>query len=212
MDLRIVRHVVWLVAALALGYAAFAYWEWRRAEFFIAAGLFVACLVADSVLKAVAYQRQLQRGTPFGPVAKWGLSEDAMHARRIRTGRPSARSWWQKFTHPLIIAALPLALIPAGLLTSAPADADPLQDYAYISTLDQFGVYYTDEAVMVDIGESICDALDSGVSISKIVHAGIASGYTRLDIEHIVGAAIGAYCGEHLGGGYITGSMGGALL
>lgn len=94
-------------------------------------------------------------------------------------------------------------LIAAGILlpglTAPSADAMPPED-AYIATLDYFGIYYSSEPAAIEAGYASCNALDSGMSPAAVVRIGqTAGGYSRIDAERIVGAAIGALCPRHMG-------------
>ena len=76
MNVTIVRRTLWLVAALALGYTIFAFYEWRPIELVIAAGLFVVLIPVDMLL----HLQERARPRPLhGPVIKWGYREPGRH-------------------------------------------------------------------------------------------------------------------------------------
>lgn len=66
---------------------------------------------------------------------------------------------------------------------------------AYISVLDDHGVYYSSRSAAVDAGYAICDFLAEGGTVIEAM--GIASeygGYDSSDSGTIVGAASGSLC------------------
>lgn len=155
--LMVARVAVWLVAAAALVGAGYAYWEWRLGEFLIATGVFIICQPIAAALRHE--QRARAACSPFGPVRRFGYSEAAAH-RGVATLAPNARhsadevrrivrgrGWraaWRRMT-PWWTWTVLLAVAPTSvaLATSPPADADPIADYAFIATLEEFGVLYS---------------------------------------------------------------------
>jgi len=131
--------------------------------------------------------------------------------RRERDRGEHSNSRKSRFT-AVMLAALPLALIPVGLLTSAPADAGPIHDYAYIVTLDEYGIHYSSEPAAIAAGLAVCDQLDRAISLTTVMRGFIKAGYSRDDAEIIVGAAMGAYCPRHLANTGRGGAIGGAVL
>ena len=102
----------------------------------------------------------------------------------------------RRLTPPVVIALSPLLIIPVGL--AAEVKADPLQDYAYLSTLEQFNVEYSDRAGVIELGHSICASLDLGLTSAEVVTVGVDSGWSMVDASYLVGAAIGSYCDWHM--------------
>lgn len=88
--------------------------------------------------------------------------------------------------------------IAAASITTGVAKADLAEDVAFITTLDVFGIDYDNsEADAIALGHSICDALAAGHTPATIARVGQRDGgYSKIDSEHVVGAAIGAYCDE----------------
>lgn len=94
--------------------------------------------------------------------------------------------------------AFAFAAILAGFtLGTGVAQATPAEDYAYIRTLDQFGIYYSSEPAAIAAGESVCDALDAGLTVDEIGGIAVNEGVGARDAYIIIGAAIGSYCDEH---------------
>lgn len=197
MRITILRRTLWLVAAAALGYATFAFYEWRTTELIIAAAGFIVLIPIDMVL--AREERERRHRSPFGPVRKWGTFEQrfavANSLKAITPRIPWWRRMYRRITAPWWLAAwMPLLLIPAGLWLTPIVHADTIGDVAYISTLDYFGVEYGDTAIAIETGHTICDALDAGLTPDGVVRIGQRAGWTGLDAAHIVGAAIGSYC------------------
>lgn len=98
-----------------------------------------------------------------------------------------------------VIAAVSagLVLTGAGVGWAVDAHATPQQDWAFIHTLDHFGIYYSSTAAAVDAGHALCDGLDAGLSVTALGVIAMNAGYTTKDAGTIVGAAIGAYCDQY---------------
>lgn len=99
-------------------------------------------------------------------------------------------------------------LLITGIGVSARAAADPVDDYAYLTTLDHFQVFYSSDEAAISVGHSVCDALDVGLTVTNIAMIAVRAGYTPSEGGYIVGAAIGAYCDEY---GYLLEDSGGWL-
>lgn len=190
------RRAVRLIAAASFGYAIVALIAVRPIHFLAATGVLVICFPVHLALSNEIRARR--HTTLYGPVAKWGVNEDAAHANRPAVPpSSSARQWWERLTSPMVIAASPLLIIPVGLLSTPRADADPFTDYSYLSALNVLEVPYVDDTAAISLGRGICDALDQGVSATAIQNVGMTAGYTRVQVDRLVDAAIGAYCHEH---------------
>lgn len=72
MNIAIVRRAIWLVAALALACAVFAFYEARWTELFIAFGALPILAIGHVILADTERQRRLP---PHGPVRKFGYRE-----------------------------------------------------------------------------------------------------------------------------------------
>lgn len=97
----------------------------------------------------------------------------------------------------VIAAAVALALSGA---TAAKADAQTLEELAFISVLDDEGIYYSSEDAALTVGYGICDAFDSGASFWQVVAAGVSAtegGYSAGDVGFITGVSVGAFCPEY---------------
>lgn len=97
-----------------------------------------------------------------------------------------------------IAGGIATAVIAAG---PAGADAETLDELAYVMALTEEGIYYSSEDAAIDLGYGTCSALDAGASIPMVVMAGIegAEGfYSDYEVGFITGAAIAAFCPEYL--------------
>jgi hypothetical protein len=92
--------------------------------------------------------------------------------------------------------ALPWLIVLAAVWTTSRANADPIDDYAYISTLDYYGVDYSTRAAVIDAGHAVCSGLDRGLTPIGVVRIAVQAGWNQSDAAHMVGAAIGSYCDE----------------
>lgn len=115
--------------------------------------------------------------------------------------RPSRLAMlWRRATAWPVIALMPLLLIPLILWLAPHARADAIQDVAYLSTLDQFGVTYSSEPAAIALGQGVCEVLDDGITPRRVDWVvADAGGYSPRDAEIIVGAAVGSYCQHHAG-------------
>ncbi|MEW5810307.1 MAG: DUF732 domain-containing protein [Actinomycetota bacterium] len=217
MNLVIARRIVWTVAAASAGWAGHAYWTLHLVQLLVAFGIFVLCLPVDRML---FHEQEARRPrTPFGPVAKFGLNEDAMHrlspnaartaehvdhlGRRVKTYRFGGKFWSARlrlvFRSPLLIAAMPLLIIPVGIFAPAPdAHANPFQDYGFLSTLDEYGVYYSSDSAAIAAGLSVCSQLDRNATFTDVVRGFMRTGWERHDAATLTAAAIGAYCPKYI--------------
>lgn len=96
------------------------------------------------------------------------------------------------------IATAIIAAAPAG------ADAETLDEIAYITVLDEQGIYYSSEDAAIALGYGTCSALDAGATVPMVIMAGIdgADGfYSDYEVGYITGAAIAAFCPEYLPAG-----------
>ena len=80
---------------------------------------------------------------------------------------------------------------------------DPnVREKAYIATLDKMGVPYSSEADAVEMGTAVCEVLDLGVTVDEFfLEAAQLPGMTEETAGHlgvVVGAAVPAFCPEHL--------------
>lgn len=215
MTVTVIRRALWLVAAVALGIATVAFWYWLPVQLVVSAGLFVVLIPIDMVLHREEIERR-QR-SPFGPIQKWGTAErtyvsktpfwdiELEVGRRVPVDESGAiihrAPWWRRMYRRLtpwwVAAWLPLLLIPAGICLAPIVHAGPLEDVAYISVLDDHGVYYSSEQAAIDTAHAICDAFDAGASFRQVLHAAVLAGMRQTDAASEIGAAIGIYCSEH---------------
>lgn len=139
----------------------------------------------------------------IGPVARFGISEDALHRTPAYTQcqlprpRPTifqrATPWW---TWVLLLAALPAAV---AIVAAPRARADTVEDVAYLATLDVFGVTYPSGPAAISLGHGVCDALSEGIPDGRIAQALMQGGdYDTSAARTIIGAAIGAYCDHYM--------------
>lgn len=101
------------------------------------------------------------------------------------------------------IAAAVLIAGTAALTAAAPAgaDAETLNEIAYIRALNAEGIPYSNEDAALTVGYGTCVALDAGATIDMVIDAGVdgADGfYSAYDVGYITGAALAAFCPEHL--------------
>lgn len=77
----------------------------------------------------------------------------------------------------------------------APAHADPIDDKAFILTLDSYGITYTSPEYAIAQGRSACTSTATyGVMPTvQAVYLRVPS-FSQMDAAHFVGASIGAYC------------------
>src|SRR5690606_3297067 len=80
---------------------------------------------------------------------------------------------------------------------------DPsVREKAYIATLAKMGVPYSSEAEAVEMGTAVCGVLDLGVTVDEFfLEAAQLPGMTEEIAGHlgaVVGAAVPAFCPEHL--------------
>lgn len=132
-NLAIGRCGVLVVACAALIWASESYWTWKPVELVAAVGILVICVPVDMALKLEIRARRSV--SPFRPVRKFGVSEDAIHSHRI-TARPRRPWWWRlwrRITNPVAIAALPLALIPVGLAAAPDAAALTMSQHVTVT-------------------------------------------------------------------------------
>lgn len=213
MTITVIRRALWAVAVIALGVATAAFWYWWPAELVIGAGVLVILIPVDMAL--AREERESRHRSPFGPVRKWGrfvepdlTAAEIQQAFRVKStywtaAEPSPHArWWRRMyrrlTAPWWVAAwMPLLLIPAGLWLAPIVHADPTEDIAYISVLDDHGIYYSSEQAAIDTAHAICDAFDVGASFRQVLHAAVLAGMGQMDAANEIGAAIGIYCGGH---------------
>ena len=76
-----------------------------------------------------------------------------------------------------------------------PSSAEPLpgDDETYLDFLRSKGIYATDET-SIEVGKSVCEALDDGYDVTLIMSLAIDSGFTTDEAAAIVAAAIVTYC------------------
>lgn len=91
----------------------------------------------------------------------------------------------------------------AALATVAPAhaDADTVNELAYISTLDEQGIYYSSEDAAINVGYAVCNGLDAGMPVTSVINTGLRATrgmYSPYEVGFITGAAIAAFCPEYL--------------
>lgn len=70
-------------------------------------------------------------------------------------------------------------------------ESDP--DDVYMMLLAESGVY-ADRQTSIDVGRSVCDALDDGYEPAVLALIAVDSGFTNEQAAGIVAAAIVAYC------------------
>ena len=101
--------------------------------------------------------------------------------------------------------AAPQATVTATVTEEARQDPAPhlepqgrSSDDDFIMLVESEGIR-ADRETLIELGGSICDALDAGASKALIVEVAIDSGLTRDDGIALTAAAIVAYCPEHGG-------------
>ena len=117
--------------------------------------------------------------SPFGPVQLWGYH----HHTLVMPRPPRWRRWLRKLTSPMVIAAMPLAIIPVGL--AAPARADGVLSYSELAYASQYGA------------GAICPVIDEYPSIAGVrgVLDGIAEdGYSYDSAVDIINYSVATYC------------------
>lgn len=90
----------------------------------------------------------------------------------------------------------------AAILAASPAsaDAETLEEVAYVMALDDEGIAYSSEDAALAVGYSTCDALDKGATFPMLIRNGVLGShgyYSAGDVGYITGAAIGAFCPEY---------------
>lgn len=128
--------------------------------------------------------------------------------------RPRPNVWQRSTPWWFWIIALFMMVTGVGLIAAAAAHADPIQDMAFLTTLDELGVTYPSEAQAVAIGHGVCDSLTAGVSPHRVVMSVMQGGnYDPNDAATILGAAIGSYCDDYVSTASvpISGHVGGVL-
>jgi hypothetical protein len=104
-----------------------------------------------------------------------------------------------------LIAAAAITAAPLVAITSAAgayADADTINERAFVEVLSQHGISYSSEDAALAVGYATCNALDAGATPRMIVREGVraaAGFYTRSQVEYITGAAVAAFCPEYVG-------------
>jgi hypothetical protein len=73
-------------------------------------------------------------------------------------------------------------------------ESDP--DDVYMMLLAESGVY-SDRQTSIEVGRSVCDALDGGYEPAVLALIAVDSGFTEEQAAGIVAAAIVAYCPWH---------------
>lgn len=78
---------------------------------------------------------------------------------------------------------------------AAPALGDTVtaDDQTYLAFLASKGVY-ADPQTSIEVGKSICDALDGGYDVTTIMAVAQSSGFTTDEGAAIIAAAIVTYC------------------
>lgn len=73
------------------------------------------------------------------------------------------------------------------------------RERAYVEVIQEeiSGTSAVDDEDIVDLGKSICTALDSGSSLLVVIGNGLDAGFTPEESGFITGASIGAFCPEY---------------
>lgn len=110
---------------------------------------------------------------------------------RHQSSRRDRRAVW-------LAVVLPWVLIPGALLGAARADADPVNDVAFLQTLDARGITYASASKIITAGHAICDYLDLGNSLRDTI--GMVDQITVLGTEsaYFVGVSVAAYCPQYV--------------
>jgi PBP1b-binding outer membrane lipoprotein LpoB len=76
-----------------------------------------------------------------------------------------------------------------------PEQAAPLQgdDETYLGFLRSKGIYASAET-SIEVGKTVCEALDDGYDVTLIMALAIDSGFTQEEAAAIIAAAILTYC------------------
>ncbi len=98
-----------------------------------------------------------------------------------------------------IARSLPVVGIAAAAVLFAPtASADP-DDQAFLDALGSKGITYPTQQYAIDTGHQVCDLVSGGQAPTDVAaEISSNSGLSIEDTGFFVGAAIGAYCPEHL--------------
>lgn len=87
--------------------------------------------------------------------------------------------------------ATPTVTVTAERTVEATPDADP--DEVYMMLLADSGVY-SDRQASIEVGHTVCDALDEGYEPAVLALLAVDAGFTKEQAAGIVASAIVAYC------------------
>lgn len=96
-----------------------------------------------------------------------------------------------------IAGAAAASIIAAG---PASADADTVNELAFIMALDDEGITYSTEDNALALGYATCEAFDAGAGLLQVVSAGVSGSegyYSAGEVSYITGASIAAFCPEY---------------
>jgi PBP1b-binding outer membrane lipoprotein LpoB len=103
-----------------------------------------------------------------------------------------------------LLAVIALILTLSGCQGATKTEPDPAPAPTQASTDEVFAQYVRDniplfstspDADIVELGHTICEAFDSGMSFEDILATGDAADWTAM--SQVIGASIAAYCPEH---------------
>lgn len=90
------------------------------------------------------------------------------------------------------------ALIAAGVTHTPVAHADPVDDVAFLLTLDQRGIRYGSATDGIAAGHKVCNLFAAGDGLYQVVQiVYLNSGLDRGDAAYFVGASTAAYCSQY---------------
>ena len=89
--------------------------------------------------------------------------------------------------------ATPTVTVTAEKTVEAAPEPDSDPDDVYMMLLAESGVY-SDRQTSIEVGRTVCDALDDGYEPAVLALLAVDAGFTNEQAAGIVAAAIVAYC------------------
>jgi len=112
----------------------------------------------------------------------------------------SAREWLRETAGPVITLLLCSVLIGACIGFSARANATPVDDVAFLTTIDERGITYTSASKVIGAVHAVCDYLDLGYNLLTTINMVEENSQLGSDSAYFVGVSVGAYCPGHAAG------------
>ena len=108
--------------------------------------------------------------------------------------RPRLRlAWWWA---PIILF---VGLVAGGWL-APDANATPIDDVAFLQTLDERGIGYPSASKVILAGHAVCEYIEQGHSITSTIDMVDENSVLGSESAYFVGVAVGAYCPGHAAG------------